>query len=99
MQDHKILRYPALKPYDYGIDSDENGMTIVGSYNDTVVLADIFIDVLYLFLYSAYVVCAVDYLRESAFILLYRLVVCSRRDLQFGVFAKSLDIGGRREDV
>ena len=29
------LRYPALKPYDYGIDSDENGMTIVGSYNDT----------------------------------------------------------------
>ena len=25
------LRYPALKPYDYGVDSDENGMSIVVS--------------------------------------------------------------------
>ncbi|MCI8734258.1 MAG: hypothetical protein HFE40_01730 [Clostridia bacterium] len=29
------LRYPALKPYDYGVDSDENGMSIVGTYNET----------------------------------------------------------------
>ncbi len=29
------LKYPALKPYDYGKDSDENGMTVLGSYIDT----------------------------------------------------------------
>lgn len=29
------LRYPAIKPYDYGVDNDENGMTVIGSYNDT----------------------------------------------------------------
>ena len=29
------LRYPALKPYDYGVDSDENGMDVIGSYNDS----------------------------------------------------------------
>lgn len=29
------LRYPALKPYNFGVDDDENGMNIVGSYNDT----------------------------------------------------------------
>ncbi len=29
------LRYPALKPYDYGVDDDDNGMTVIGSYTDT----------------------------------------------------------------
>ncbi|MDE7208819.1 MAG: hypothetical protein K2O31_02945, partial [Clostridia bacterium] len=29
------LRYPALKPYNYGVDSDANGMTVIGSYNET----------------------------------------------------------------
>ncbi|MDE7070842.1 MAG: hypothetical protein K2O86_02575 [Clostridia bacterium] len=29
------LRYPALKPYDYGSDEDDNGMTVVGSYTKT----------------------------------------------------------------
>ncbi|MDE6276149.1 MAG: hypothetical protein K2M75_06400 [Clostridia bacterium] len=26
------LKSPALKPYDYGVDSDENGMTVIGTY-------------------------------------------------------------------
>ena len=26
------LKYPALKPYDYGNDKDSNGMTIIGEY-------------------------------------------------------------------
>ncbi|MDE6372276.1 MAG: hypothetical protein K2L61_01890, partial [Clostridia bacterium] len=29
------LRYPALKPYDYGSDEDANGMTVVGTYTKT----------------------------------------------------------------
>ncbi len=29
------LNYPALKPYNYGTDIDENGMTILGSYSHT----------------------------------------------------------------
>ncbi|MDE7191932.1 MAG: hypothetical protein K2O35_05660 [Clostridia bacterium] len=29
------LRYPALKPYDYGVDYDANGMTVIGKYNNT----------------------------------------------------------------
>ena len=29
------LRYPALKPYDYGVDVDDNGMTVIGIYNTT----------------------------------------------------------------
>ncbi len=29
------LNYPALKPYNYGTDLDENGMTILGSYEST----------------------------------------------------------------
>lgn len=26
------LKYPALKPYDYGVDTDSNGMSVVGEY-------------------------------------------------------------------
>jgi len=29
------LRYPMLKPYNYGIDDDDNGMSVIGSYTDT----------------------------------------------------------------
>ncbi|MDE6189623.1 MAG: hypothetical protein K2G37_05000 [Clostridia bacterium] len=29
------LRYPALKPYNYGSDEDKNGMAVVGSYTQT----------------------------------------------------------------
>ncbi|MDE6273870.1 MAG: hypothetical protein K2L87_02340 [Clostridiales bacterium] len=29
------LRYPALKPYDYGTDTDDNGMVIEGEYTET----------------------------------------------------------------
>ena len=29
------LRYPAIKPYDFGVDSDDNGMEIKGSYKDS----------------------------------------------------------------
>lgn len=29
------LRYPAVKPYDYGDDVDDNGMTIVGEYKES----------------------------------------------------------------
>lgn len=29
------LQYPAIKPYDYGTDTDDNGMTIVGEYKDS----------------------------------------------------------------
>lgn len=28
------LRYPALKPYDFGVDNDENGMTVIGDYSE-----------------------------------------------------------------
>jgi len=29
------LRYPSLKPYDYGVDTDENGMSVIGTYTNT----------------------------------------------------------------
>ncbi len=29
------FRFPAIKPYDYGNDQDDNGMTIVGEYSDS----------------------------------------------------------------
>ncbi len=29
------LRYPAIKPYDYGSDLDDNGMTVLGEYKDS----------------------------------------------------------------
>lgn len=29
------LSYPAIKPYDYGVDTDDNGMDIIGAYKDS----------------------------------------------------------------